>query len=147
MIDALEQGSVDLCLTVTDGLIAAKSKGRKVELVGSYVESSLIWAVAGSGKLKSLTDLETLERVRVGVSRMGSGSYTMAQYLALQLKRSPQTLDFVVANNFKGLREGIQADRFDFFMWETFTTKPYFLSGELYHVCIKLTSYLIVCYW
>ena len=70
----------------------------------------------------------------IGISRLGSGSHTMGFYLAQLIGIPYDNLSFIVANNFAGLREGIRTGVFDIFLWERFTTKPYFDSGELHMV-------------
>ena len=67
----------------------------------------------------------------MGVSRLGSGSHTMSFYMGLLHGFDPKKLQFIVANNFKQLRQGVSDATFDAFLWETFTTQPYFSSGEL----------------
>ena len=145
MLDLLESREVDVALTVTDGFIAGKAAGRRVNLAGVFVESPLIWAVAVSAQapsgvaLNQLADLIPSKKLgalpnkcRFGISRLGSGSHTMAIYTGkhlLNLDRS--SLEFVVTNNINGLRDGVHTDKFDAFMWETFTTKPLFDAGEL----------------
>ena len=143
MLDLLEAGEVDVALTVTDGFIAGRAGGgRKVRLVGTFVESPLVWAVACSGRcegaasLTSLSDLSpsVLGRAsRFGISRLGSGSHTMGIYSGKNglLGGADATPEFVVAQNFQGLRDGTHRGDFDVFMWETFTTKPFFDNGEL----------------
>lgn len=150
MIDLLEKEQCDVALTVTDGFLASRARGRQVELIGTYVESPLTWAVAVDGKhpsLHSLADLKAAQHVRFGISRQWSGSHTMAQYLATSLGVSGG-VDTVVAHNFAGLCAGVKAARsteaadagaaadaegrrFEAFLWETFTTKPWVDSGEL----------------
>ena len=39
--------------------------------------------------------------------------------------------DFKVLNDIKGLREGIMEDTIDAFLWELFTTKPYYDNAEM----------------
>ena len=138
MLDLLETGELDVALTVTDGFIAGRAKGRKVELLGTYVSSPLIWAVAGSvtSPILSLDNLRNCtSNIRVGISRLGSGSHTMAQYMSSQLLGIPvEKLSFVVANNFDGLCRGVTEGLFDIFMWETFTTQPSFANRTLHKV-------------
>ena len=146
MLDMLESGEVDVALTVTDGFVAGKAAGRRVSLAGTFVESPLIWAVAASARSSSssssssavsMSDLASLPKCRFGISRLGSGSHTMGIYTGKHVfppplfTQPPRLLEFVVANNFQQLRDGAHADLFDVFMWETFTTKPFFDSGEL----------------
>lgn len=158
MLDLLETSDVDVALTVTDGFIAGRAKGRKVQLLGTFVESPLIWAIAGSplsGHSDSasnlgLSRLASLDSVRVGISRVGSGSHTMAQYLLCgQLGVPLEKVRFEVVNDLTGLRNGIATGSCDCFLWEKFTTKPLFDSGELCMVCMctyaRVNLYLNVC--
>jgi len=145
MLEMLEKNEADIALTVTDAFIVASSHGRAVQLAGVWVNSPLVWAIAASSSLPdSVTSLcgliehrqQKLQctnvKLRVGISRLGSGSQTMASYMSmihnLDFKNG---LEFVVANNISGLIKGIQQDLFDIFLWETFTTKPYFDKNEL----------------
>jgi ABC-type nitrate/sulfonate/bicarbonate transport system substrate-binding protein len=144
MLELLDAGVVDIAFTVSDACMVARSKGRNLQLAGVYSESSLVWAIAGSPHLPtnclSLTDLMTIRRhahgenvkLRVGISRPGSGSQTMASYMAMLHNLDYRNgLEFVVANNFAGLKAGVQNDDFDVFLWETFTTKPSFDANEV----------------
>ena len=133
MITKLENGEVDLALTVSDALIVGVASGRRVQLVGTYVDSPLVWAVAvnTTSPCHSLDELMTKEQLKFGVSRMGSGSHTMAQYVCALHGKSLDKVSFVVANNLDGLKKGVQNGDFDAFLWETFTTKPLFDAGEL----------------
>jgi hypothetical protein len=132
MLNKLESGEVDIALTVTDGFIAGKAKGRNVSLVGTYVESPLIWAIATSGKRKDIDMMKLGEMAtnpitgpcRFGASRLGSGSHTMGFYASMlsaslyfestkkikemdmEVVMKELTLEFTFANNFKGLRDG-----------------------------------------
>jgi hypothetical protein len=58
----------------------------------------------------------------------------MAYVLADQrewLKKDEQPFEFTVRNDFKSMRDGVNDGSSDYFMWETFTTKPYHDSGEI----------------
>lgn len=158
MLDLLESGEVDVALTVTDGFIAGKAGGRRVRLVGTFADSPLVWAVACSGRneasssLATLSDLKTGQglsrKCRVGISRIGSGSHTMGIYMGKKILGEQESLEYVVANNFQGLRDGTHKGDFDVFMWETFTTKPFFDSGELRkvgEVPTPWTAFSFVC--
>eukprot|EP01038_Epipyxis_sp_PR26KG_P015786 gene15786-21380_t len=147
MLDMLENNGADLALTVTDAFIVARSKGRNVQLCGTYVSSPLIWAVASgigltsqnSNKIKSFDELclETKQQnkpLRFGISRLGSGSHTMARYAASLHGLEEHQLEFEIANNFSGLKQGAQDELFDAFLWETFTTKPSFDNNEIYKI-------------
>jgi len=71
------------------------------------------------------------------VSRIGSGSYVMGFVLADQngwLEKGSRPFENVVLNDFKGLRDGVNEGKADFFMWEHFTSKRYYDNGEIKRV-------------
>jgi ABC-type nitrate/sulfonate/bicarbonate transport system substrate-binding protein len=112
LLDLVEQGEIHIATMVTDAFIAGKAKGRAVTMLGTYVESPLVWVVVSdpSVSYSSVSDLRRSElgrNCRFGISRPGSGSQTMAHYANLihGLSDSGQ-LDFHVANHFQGLRDG-----------------------------------------
>mmetsp|Transcript_14716 Transcript_14716/g.14814 ORF Transcript_14716/g.14814 Transcript_14716/m.14814 type:complete len:339 (-) Transcript_14716:33-1049(-) len=137
MLDKLESGEADIAFTVTDGFIAGKAKGRKVELIGVYVESPLIWAVATSlhSTFHTIEEMISLQRnnhkLKIGVSRLGSGSYTMSYYMSNLYGLNMTDIEFIVAHNIKGLTKGVQDNLFDIFLWETNTTQPLFAAKEI----------------
>ena len=89
-------------------------------------------AVASSNKFNIIDDFSNLTRkINIGISRVGSGSQTMAYYMASCYKLDINNINFVIAHNFVGLREKVQSEEIDCFLWEKFTTKPYFDTGEL----------------
>ena len=159
MITSLRSDSIDLAIGLTEGWVAGLlttegQKARGYNIVGSWVQNPLRWAiVTGRNRenINSVSDLQTYGRV--GVSRMGSGSHIMAFVLARQegwfaestAPESKKSLVLVPLGPFKDLRDGVtgkdgQAPPADFFMWEEFTTKPYFRDestplkkiGEIY---------------
>lgn len=142
MLKKLHNQEADIAITVTDGFIAGKASGSNVSLIGTFVDSPLTWAVcaAPNSKLNSIDDFMRKEEKRIGISRWKSGSHTMAYYLHLlhKLKHPscpPLTEEnFRVLGGFDTLTQGIQQDAADIFLWEVFTTKPSFDSGELKYV-------------
>ncbi|PWN92157.1 hypothetical protein FA10DRAFT_265958 [Acaromyces ingoldii] len=128
---------IDIAIALTEALIAGIAKGRSdYELVGSYVKSSLNWAVitgtdAKADKYKSIDDLRS---TTLGISRLGSGSQVMASVMALQQGWSTDDVKFKVNDNFENLRNGVNQQsglETSAFMWEWFTTKPFVNSGEV----------------
>ena len=116
----VERGEADVAIVVTDALLVAKSKNRCVELIGTYVQSALVWAIAGpcSRRYLDMDDLISSFRVpqnlnhedspclRIGVSRMGSGSHSMGLFLCNKYNLSLEKIRFVVAHNIDGLVTG-----------------------------------------
>lgn len=146
MIDMLEKNESDVALTVTDAFLVAKSQNKQVQLCGTYTDSYLTWAIAASPANSAFTSVKELfesrlrngeKKLRIGISRLGSGSHSMGYYMAMVHGISGPTdnyanISFHVANNFVGLRKGLENNEFDVFLWETFTTKPFFDNKELH---------------
>jgi len=135
-----EETQVDVAVGLTEGFIndlgkakaAGQNKGYK--LVGTYVESPLCWAISTGRERGDITDVDSLKGKRVGVSRMGSGSFIMSQVLADQkgwLRMGQEPFPPVVIGDFAALRKAVSGKAADFFMWEHFTTKYYWDNGEL----------------
>lgn len=155
MLKKLHHNEADLAITVTDGFIAGQAAGFNVQLVGTYVDSPLTWAVSAHPD----SPFDTVEQlfherdtVNIGISRLQSGSHTMSYYMADLIdkqKKSNNTsvangttaqdlqknqLEFKVLGSFANLRDGVKKNDIDIFLWEVFTTKPYFDSGVLKYI-------------
>jgi ABC-type nitrate/sulfonate/bicarbonate transport system substrate-binding protein len=97
------------------------------------------WAISTGAKRPEITSVDSLKGSKIGVSRIGSGSYVMGFVLADQqgwLSNNPQQpySDTVVLNNFENLRNAVNSGDADFFMWEHFTSKKFYDSGEIRRV-------------
>ncbi|WVO16649.1 hypothetical protein L204_104328 [Cryptococcus depauperatus] len=126
----LKNGEIDLCIALTDALIAGLANGQtSYKLVGQYIASPLRWAVI-TGKDSQYNAVDDLKGTCFGISRLGSGSQVMASVLSLQQgwteKEQPS---FKVNGQFKPLRDSVNSG--ETFLWEWFTTKPYVDSGEV----------------
>jgi hypothetical protein len=136
MITALRANEVDVAIGLTEGwvagLLGGDGKGRGYRIVGSWVENPLRWAIV-TGKDRSIGSVDDLgslakrDGLKVGVSRLGSGSHVMASVLARERgwEMGEQGMKPVVLGPFKELRDGVNDEKADFFMWEHFTTKKY----------------------
>jgi len=142
MVTALQAGEIDIGVGLTEGWIAAlgKAQSKKEDagfrVVGTYVETPLCWAISTGAKREDLKGVESLKGKKVGVSRIGSGSYVMSFVLADQqgwLDTSSDSPPFPVEplNTFANLRNGVNDSTADFFMWEHFTSKRYYDNGEI----------------
>ena len=142
MVTALQAGEIDIGVGLTEGWIAAlgKAQAKKEDAgfraVGTYVETPLCWAISTGAKRDELQGIQDLKRKKVGVSRIGSGSYVMSFVLADQqgwLDTTSDSPPFPVEplNTFANLREGVNNSTADFFMWEHFTSKRYYDNGEI----------------
>lgn len=145
MVQSLESSEIDVGIGLTEGWAAGLAKAQKEKrtmpyrFVGTYVESPLCWAINKGKENTTISSMADLKGKKVGVSRIGSGSYVMSFVLADQQgwlqepsSQSPSPFsEFVTLNNFKELRDGVNGGKADFFMWETFTSKRYHDSGEI----------------
>lgn len=147
MITSLRSDEIDLAIGLTEGWVAGlmNEQGQKAKgysIVGSWVHNPLRWAIVTGRDRETINSVNDLrQHGRVGVSRLGSGSHIMAFVLAQQqgwLKQAKDSksegLTFVPLGPFQDLRDGVSGGNSngaaaDFFMWEHFTTKPYF-HGE-----------------
>ncbi|KAI4717387.1 hypothetical protein E4T48_06406 [Aureobasidium sp. EXF-10727] len=140
---SLKDNSIDVAIGLTEGFVAdlgktnASKETPAYKLVGTYVESPLCWAISVGNK-SSINNENDLKATRVGVSRIGSGSYVMSYVLADQkgwLEKEKSPFEVVPLGDFKALRHGVnEGDKADFFMWEHFTTKKFYDNGELKRV-------------
>lgn len=126
----MENNEIDVAIALTDPLIAGIAKGSPFSLVGTYVTSPLNWAVITSptSKFNEITDLR---HTTIGISRIGSGSQTMALVMALQQGWDPDDIKFKVCNDIHGLVAAVNDGSISAFMWEWFTTKPWKDRGEV----------------
>lgn len=96
------------------------------------------WAISTGAKRPEITSVDSLKGGKIGVSRIGSGSYVMGFVLADQqgwlFEQQKPYSDAVVLNNFETLRNAVNSGEADFFMWEHFTSKKFYDSGEIRRV-------------
>ncbi|PNP42034.1 hypothetical protein TGAMA5MH_06213 [Trichoderma gamsii] len=146
MITALRANEIDIGIGLTEAWIAGLGKDGVegdggYRLVGTYVETPLCWAISTGAKRPEITSVDSLKGGKIGVSRIGSGSYVMGYVLADKngwlsapgASDSPYS-DHVVLNTFERLRNAVNSGEADFFMWEHFTSKKYYDSGEIRRV-------------
>ncbi|KAK5166415.1 uncharacterized protein LTR77_007958 [Saxophila tyrrhenica] len=138
-----DSNAIDVAVGLTEGFVAdlgrAKLAGEDTgyKLSGTYVSSPLCWAIVTGAQRAGINGVEDLKGKRVGVSRIGSGSYVMSYVLADQhgwLEQGKEPFEVVVAGDFASLRKSVReegATPSDFFMWEHFTTRKYWEEGEV----------------
>ncbi|KAI9771062.1 MAG: hypothetical protein M1839_002959 [Geoglossum umbratile] len=140
MIQALRAGEIDVGIGLTEGWVAGLGKkgGDDREfyrLVGTYVETPLCWAISTGTNRTDLTSISDLKGTKMGVSRIGSGSYVMGFVLADEQSwlQAPGELPFspITLSTFANLRGAVNDHTADFFMWEHFTSKRYHDNGAI----------------
>lgn len=135
LISALKNGEVEIVVGLTEAFVRGISGGdTEYEIVGEYVKSPLCWSISTGHSRNDLQSIDDLKKIaggaNIGVSRIGSGSYVMSFVLALQ-EKFPDKFNFKVLDNFKNLRASVNDGTTDAFMWEYFTSKPYYDNGEI----------------
>jgi hypothetical protein len=87
MIQSLASGEIDIGIGLTEGWISGLANGKQnsstlpYRIIGSYVASPLCWAIS-AGAHSKVTSVDQLRGSKIGVSRIGSGSYVMPFVLA-----------------------------------------------------------------
>lgn len=146
MITSLRSKEIDLCIGLTEGWVAGllnqdnykkSSQEKGYSIVGSWVSTPLRWAIVTGRNRDDISSVDDLKQHgHVGVSRIGSGSHIMAYVLAQQEGwlhqggADSKDLTLVPLGPFKDLRDGVTSSSADFFMWEHFTTKPWFHAPD-----------------
>ncbi|KAI0405274.1 hypothetical protein F4802DRAFT_563780 [Xylaria palmicola] len=149
MITAIRAGEIDIGIGLTEAWVAGLGKEDApgdggYRIVGTFVETPLCWAISTGAERPEITSVDSLKGSKIGISRIGSGSQVMGYVLADQQGwlSSPSSsassddpyAEFVVLQNFANLRAAVNDGRADFFMWEHFTSKRYYDSGEIRRV-------------
>lgn len=130
MGQALEAGSADLAVMLSEGTVARAATGGQVKVVGTYVKSPLRWGIhiRKGAAISSPTDLKGKV---FGVSRLLSGSHLMAHVFAHQqgwdLEKDAR---LKVVGTLEGARGAMSSGEIDAWLWEKFTTKHLVDSNE-----------------
>ncbi|KAI5962683.1 uncharacterized protein KGF55_003759 [Candida pseudojiufengensis] len=138
LIKLLNSKEVDLAIGLTEAFIADISKGNnQLKILDTYVNSPLLWSISTGFNRDEISNTEDLKKFgKVGISRIGSGSYVMSFVLAHQLGFQ-KFEEFKICSNFKNLRNSVNhsgsddIENSDFFMWEYFTSKKYYDNNEI----------------
>ena len=145
MINNLKNKNLDIIIALTEGIITDIINGSNIKCIGTYVETPLCWAISTS-KNSKINSIDELKDKKFGISRFQSGSHLMTYVLANQRGWNINDISFEVKGNFKNLRDSLNDNTTDAFMWETFTTKPFHDSQEIKRlgdVC-RLDSFFII---
>lgn len=123
MCKMLKEGSADIAIILTEGIVKSIADGNPVRIVQEYIATPLLWGihVAAESPFKAMNELEG---TKVAISRFGSGSHLMAYVNAEKRGWDTEDLQFGVINNLDGAIKALTEGWADYFMWEHFTTKP-----------------------
>lgn len=124
MTRALADDECDVCILLTEGIIAAIVDGNPSKIVSGYVKSPLIWGIH-TGIDNPLTSHHEIYKKQYAISRNGSGSHLMPKVDALINGSRLLEEQFTVIKNLDGAIESLNKGETDVFYWEKYTTKPY----------------------
>lgn len=127
MCQMLREGTADMAVILTEGIIKDIAGGNDSSIVQIYVQSPLIWGIHVDAK-SDYRQLSDLENKKVAISRMGSGSHLMAVVNAKNQNWNTD-LQFEIVNTIDGAVEALSNGAADYFMWERFMTKPLVDNG------------------
>lgn len=161
MVTSLRSGEIDIGIGLTEGWVAAlasplpppsakhgngDSDQSEFKIVGTYVESPLCWAISTGAARDDITCVQDLRGKKLGVSRVGSGSYVMGFVLAdregwfrssspsSSPPRAMKPFEVQPLQTFENLRKAVNDNSADFFMWEYFTSKRYYDASSPYPI-------------
>ena len=124
MTKALRKDDVDVCILLTEGIIADIIKGNPSRIISNYVTTPLTWGIY-TGAKNSLQSYKDVFEKKYGISRFGSGSHLMAIVDANSKSHRLEEDQFEVIKNLDGAIESLTNLETDVFYWEKYTTKPY----------------------
>lgn len=127
MCQMLREGTADMAVILTEGIIKDIAAGNDSSIVQVYVQSPLIWGIHVDAK-SDFQQLSDLENKKVAISRLGSGSHLMAIVNAKNQNWNTD-LQFEIVNTIDGAVEALSNNNADYFMWERFMTKPLVDNG------------------
>lgn len=133
MCQMLRDGSADVAVLLTEGIIKDIIAGNPSRIVQVYVQSPLIWGihVAAASDYQCVNQLQGK---KAAISRPGSGSQLMAYVNADERGWDTESLNFEIVHTIDGAVEALTAGRADYFMWERFMTKPLVDNGTFRRV-------------
>lgn len=140
MCKALRNGSIDIAIVLTEGIIKDIIDGNPSRILQTYVQSPLIWGIHVRSD-SNFNHLADLDNGRIAISRFGSGSHLMAIINAYNQGWSLDSLDFVEVGDLEGGIRAIEQKKADYFLWERFTTKPYVDQGVFRRIGICPTPW------
>lgn len=123
MCQMLRDGSTDIAIILTEGIVKDITVGNPSKIVQVYVETPLIWGIHVAAQSK-YENLAQLEGTKAAISRIGSGSQLMAYVNAGNQKWDANSLSFEIINTIDGAVTALTEGTADYFMWERFMTQP-----------------------
>jgi ABC-type nitrate/sulfonate/bicarbonate transport system substrate-binding protein len=133
MAKDLRNGSLDIAVLLTEGIVADIAKGNPSKIISIFVESPLIWGIHVPAA-SPYQQMQDLQGKRYAISRKGSGSHLMAFVDAKNRGWQLADEQLVPVGDLHGAREAFKNNRAEIFMWERFMTQPLVDTGEFRRV-------------
>ncbi|MEX1001865.1 MAG: substrate-binding domain-containing protein [Crocinitomicaceae bacterium] len=130
MTKALRENEIDVCVLLTEGMIADIIKGNPSKIISEYVLTPLTWGIH-TGMNNALEDYRDIYDKQYAISRFGSGSHLMAIVDAESKGHRLKKEQFTTINDINGALSSLDKNETDVFFWEKYTTKPYVDAGKL----------------
>lgn len=140
MTKALRNDEVDMCILLTEGIIADIIRGNPSKLISIYVKTPLCWGIH-TGYNNNLNSYDDIFDRKYAISRFGSGSHLMPIVDANSKSMNITEDQFKVIKNLDGALTSLDNLDTDVFYWEKYTTKPFVDSGQLRRIGEYLTPW------
>ena len=129
LVQDLTDKKLDMAVLLTEGAVAAASKGSAFKLLHYTVKSPLVWGIH-TGATSDLQSLADIPGKTFAISRFGSGSHLMAIVQALLKKWPLDHMNWLEVKNLEGAKKALVGHDADVFLWERFMTKPLVDEGS-----------------
>lgn len=130
MTRALRDDEVDVCILLTEGVIADIINGNPCKIISEYVLTPLTWGVH-TGTENALEDYRNIYDKQYAISRFGSGSHLMAIVDAESKGYKLDKDQFSIIKDIKGALPSLANNDTDVFYWEKYTTQPFVDQGKV----------------
>jgi len=140
MTKALREDEIDICILLTEGVIADMIKGNPSKIISDYVITPLTWGIH-TGLENTLKRGDVIFDKRHAISRFGSGSHLMSIVNANSKGHTMSSEQFTIINNLDGALASLNNLETDVFYWEKYTTKPYVDSGQIRRIGEYITPW------
>lgn len=138
LTSALQSGEIDIAVLLTEGLLLDIIKNGNLSLICFHVSNPLRWAI--HVREKDSPDF-SFENKRFAISRLGSGSHTMAKYLLNKKNISYDENLMIEVGSLEGGLKSLEENESDIFLWEKFTTEPFLKNHGLTAIGEVLTPW------
>lgn len=140
MTKALRENEIDVCILLTEGIVADIINGNPSKIISKYLTTPLIWGVY-TGINNPVAHYGEIYQKKYAISRFGSGSHLMPIVDANAKGHKIETKQFEIVKNLEGALASLTNNETDAFYWEKYTTKPYVDNGTLKHLGEYITPW------